>query len=63
VRSITGFFKKYILVLGNEAGIVLSFLELLVREDSSHEFDIRWHANNLVLFECKVKFLNRFLPV
>jgi hypothetical protein len=63
VTGITGFFEQHILVLSNETGIILSFLELLVREDSSHELDVRGHTDNLVFFKRCVELLNRLLPI
>ena len=63
MRSITCFGKKRVLVLFNETRIVLSTLELLVLQDSAHEFNIGGHANYSVLFKSKVQFFYCFLPV
>jgi hypothetical protein len=46
------------LVLFNEAGVVLSFLENWVLENAPHKLDVGRHANHLELFEGHVQLLN-----
>lgn len=63
VGSVSGFLEEDFLVLSDETSVVLSFLKLLVGEDSSHKLDVSWHTNHLVFFQSKTKLLDGFLSV